>query len=360
MAAPDLLGWTVGVTADRRAEEQIELLRRRGANVVHGPTIRTHPLREDEGVIDATIALIRETPDVVVLSTGVGVRAWVNVADAAGLGTSLIDVLRSARVLARGPKAAGAASSFDVPVHHQAPGATSEELLDLLERDGVRGARVAVQLDGGSRVHLAQRLRRLGADVVTVPVYRWTQPIDHGPAARLMAAAAAGRIDALTFTSAPALENAMGLAPTPPADTVVVASIGPVCTAAARRAGLAVAVEPERSRLGAMVLALAHHAREIDARQNVHVAGRRVILRAGAVVVDGNKLDLSDRERDYLAALLDRPGAVVSKESLLARVWGADERQQHAVEAGIARLRRRLGDCLTIATVPRRGYRLAT
>ena len=57
MAAP-LLGFTVGVTADRRKEEQAELLRRLGARVVHGPTVRTLPLAHDQGVIDATEQLV--------------------------------------------------------------------------------------------------------------------------------------------------------------------------------------------------------------------------------------------------------------------------------------------------------------
>ena len=41
-----LAGYTIGVTADRRAEEQAQLLERRGARVLHGPTIRTLPLAE--------------------------------------------------------------------------------------------------------------------------------------------------------------------------------------------------------------------------------------------------------------------------------------------------------------------------
>ena len=37
-------GFLVGVTADRRAAEQIAMLERRGATVLHGPAIRTHPV----------------------------------------------------------------------------------------------------------------------------------------------------------------------------------------------------------------------------------------------------------------------------------------------------------------------------
>ena len=42
-----LEGYTIGVTADRRASEQAELLRRRGARVIDGPTIATTYLASD-------------------------------------------------------------------------------------------------------------------------------------------------------------------------------------------------------------------------------------------------------------------------------------------------------------------------
>ena len=85
------------------------------------------------------------------------------------------------------------------------------------------------------------------------------------------------------------------------------------------------------------------------------------------VVVDGSTLTvdagvatrLPDRERVLLAALAERPGAVVSKRALLRRVWGPGESDEHVVEVTMARLRQRLGDAgAGIETVIRRGYRL--
>ena len=52
VAARSLDGFVIGVTADRRWEEQAELLERRGARVVHGPTIRTIALVADEATND--------------------------------------------------------------------------------------------------------------------------------------------------------------------------------------------------------------------------------------------------------------------------------------------------------------------
>ena len=53
-----LSGYTVAITADRRWEEQAELIERRGGSVLHGPVIRTLPLADEAGLREATRALI--------------------------------------------------------------------------------------------------------------------------------------------------------------------------------------------------------------------------------------------------------------------------------------------------------------
>jgi len=86
-------GFTVGITADRRADEQAELLERRGAKVVHGPTIRTLPLADDDSLRATTLAVIERPPDVVVLTTGIGTRSWFAAAESRGLGDQLLESL---------------------------------------------------------------------------------------------------------------------------------------------------------------------------------------------------------------------------------------------------------------------------
>lgn len=361
-----LVGWTVGITADRRAEEQAELLVRRGARVVAGPAIRTLPLGAHEGLRAATEAVIAVPPDLVVLTTGVGTRGWFEAADGLGIGDKLLAALTAADVVARGPKAVGAAMTAGLDVRWQAPGGTAREVVAHLASQGVAGRRVAVQLDGGAGTPVGDALRRLGAEVVDVPVYRWQLPDDRDPALRLVAAACEGRLDAVTFTAAPALHNLFRVA----ADagrvealrsalngSVAVVSIGPVCTESARALGLTPTVEPARHRLGAMVMALVDHAVAADRAATVTVGRRRVLLRAATVVVDGVAVDLPGREWAVLAQLLGRPGAVVAKGLLLERVWGGTAvADTHAVEAVVGRLRRRLDGHLGVSAVARRGY----
>ena len=81
----------IGVTADRRWEEQAALLERRGASVVHGPTITTHYLEHDHTLRAVTDELIRNGAEYLVANTGVGMRAWFEAATAWGLVDQLVD-----------------------------------------------------------------------------------------------------------------------------------------------------------------------------------------------------------------------------------------------------------------------------
>jgi len=81
-----LAGFTVGVTAARRADELGALLQRRGAAVLHAPALRIVPLSDDSELLAATKDLIDQAPDVVIATTAIGFRGWVEAADGWGLG----------------------------------------------------------------------------------------------------------------------------------------------------------------------------------------------------------------------------------------------------------------------------------
>ena len=96
--------------------------------------------------------------------------------------------------------------------------------------------------------------------------------------------------------------------------------------------------------------------------------GDEHVLRGGNVVLDvarrqagvGDRTaDLSDREFRLLHHLLVHVGEVVSRERLLAEVWGYDfDPGSNVVDVCIRRLRRKLGPGAPIETVRNAGYRL--
>ncbi|HEX6422379.1 MAG TPA: uroporphyrinogen-III synthase [Acidimicrobiales bacterium] len=193
-----------------------------------------------------------------------------------------------------------------------------------LGRSGIAGVRIALQLDGARAQPLADALVESGADVVPVPVYRWSLPDDPAPARRLVQAVADGRVDAVTFTARPQIESLCEMAETSGllgplrrglARGVVVACVGPVCAQAAVDAGFGEPVVPPRPRLGSLVVSVAE---ALGGRSLAFRLGDAPVrLQGRAVTVGGQTVQLSDRERDLLAALARRPGVVVPKSDLL-------------------------------------------
>lgn len=263
--AQPLSGYVVGVTAARRGEELVGLLQRKGAVVHRAPTMRTVPLPDDTELREVTRLLTDAGPDVAVVTTGVGFRGWLEAAEGWGLGDGLVEVLRHARILARGPKSRGAIRAADLADDWSPASESSDEVLEHLLGAGVDGLRIAVQLHGEPLTGFVDALRRGGAEVVAVPVYRWEPPEDLAPVDRLVEATLAGDVDAISFTSAPAaaglLRRAEQLGSVDEllrrlrAD-VLAACVGPV-TAGPLTERDVPTVQPQRSRTAALVRLIA-------------------------------------------------------------------------------------------------------
>jgi uroporphyrinogen-III synthase len=361
-----LEGFVVAVTADRRWQEQAELLTRRGASVLHCPTITTLYLASDDDLRRATTAVVDRPPDYLVVTTGIGIRAWLETAAAWGLGDPLVDALARSRIVARGPKAAAAVQAGGLEVWERSATEQMDNVLAVLLAEPLAGKRVAVQEYGMRSPELSATLAGAGADVVEVPVYRWRRPDDEAPALRLVEAATQGRLDAVTFTSAPAVHNLFAIA----ADHgvaaelrdalnggVTAACVGPVCAEGARREGVRAPLVPAVGRLGLLVRALSDHF--ADRRRTFVLDGTPLGVQGAAVLVGETRQELTPRERGVFELLADAHGAVVPRQRLLASVWGSADADPHVLEVTVARLRRRLGPCgAAVETVPGRGYRI--
>lgn len=360
-----LSGFTVAVTAARRAEEIRGLLERRGAAVIHAPALRIVPLADDTDLHKATAELIAAPPDTVVATTGIGFRAWMEAAEGWGLADQLRLAFGSATLLARGPKATGAIRAAGLREAWSPESESSAEVLRrLLSEGSLHGRRIAVQLHGEPLRDFTDALRDAGAAVVPVPVYQWTAPADVAPLDRLLDAIAAGTVDAVTFTSALAatglLRRARELACEPALigamkDRAAAVCVGPVTAGPLLERGIP-ATWPARYRVGALIR---HVTETLGASAPVlPVAGHRLEIRGSAVLVDGALRPLPPGPMAVLRALARNPGWVVSRCDLLAALpgGGADE---HAVETAVARLRSGLGYPGLVQTVVKRGYRLA-
>ncbi|MET9627336.1 uroporphyrinogen-III synthase [Lentzea sp. NPDC006480] len=356
-----LAGFTIGVTAARRADELIAMLERKGASVLHGPALRIVPLPDDATLHSATLELVSSPVDVVVATTAIGFRGWFEAAEGWGLASRLHRALEGAVVLPRGPKAKGAVRAAGLVEAWSPSSESNAELLQYLLRMGVTGKRVAVQLHGEPLPDFVNTLRAAGAEVVEIPVYRWEPPADIGPLDRLIDAVLAGQVDALTFTSAPAASSVLRTASSRYADLVaalrrdvLVVGVGAITAGPLVAAGIPV-VQPARSRIGSMVRELAV---ELPARATrLRIASFDLEMRAQAVVVDGELRPVAPAPMAVLRTLVAARGRVVSRQDLLAALPSGGE--EHAVETAIGRLRTALGAPAMVCTVVKRGYRLA-
>ncbi|GAF51203.1 uroporphyrinogen-III synthase [Rhodococcus wratislaviensis] len=364
-----LCGFTIGITASRRAEEFATLLTRRGATVVHAPAIRIIPLADDTELERVTRQIIDNPPEIVVATTGIGFRGWMEAADGWGEAEELGRALASSRLLARGPKAKGAIRAADLREEWSPASESSAEVLDHLLGEGVEGKRIAVQLHGATTewepvADFCEVLRCAGADVIAVPVYRWTPLEDQAPMDRMIELIASGGLDAVSFTSAPAVASLLTRAKETGMIEIVLhsfrhrvlaACVGPVTAGPLRELEVPTTM-PARSRLGALAR---HIADELPRRANkIQTAGHELSIRGGCVVVDGEVRQLPPAAMSLMRTLGARPGRVVPRDELLAALPGGGG-DTHAVETAVARLRASLGAPKAVQTVVKRGYRLA-
>jgi uroporphyrinogen-III synthase len=254
----------VGITADRRWAEQARLFTDRRVEIIHAPTMRTVDLTASEALHAATRALAEQPPDYLIVTTGMGMRRWLEAAGGWGLDTALLaGMAAGTRVVARGAKANSAARGANLDVWWKAPHETMQEIVDHLAAfDDVGQSRVALQLFEPEGHPSTEVLRAMAGDLVEVPVYQWALPDDRAPAEGLIDAAIAGDVKAITFTAQPAVHNLFRIA----GDVgrrdelraalngpVLAACVGPVCASAAVEEGVTAPVWPEPPRLSPMV-----------------------------------------------------------------------------------------------------------
>ncbi len=359
-------GYRVGITSARKIEELAALLERRGAIVESAPVLSIGTGGIDERALRAaTEAVIAQPVDIFVATTGVGIRGWFEAAERWGLLDDLLARLREAEILARGPKSVGGLRAYGLRELWSPDSESMDEMLAHLRGREVAGQRIVVQEHGLSLSMSAEALRVLGADVDIVTVYRCEPAGDLAPVFKLVERIADREVDAVTFTSAPAVSTLMQVASAAGRrervidafhDGVLATCVGPVTAAAFEPWGVPT-VQPERARLGPMVRALEDELRKRHEGTVMMVGGKRLLLRGGRVYVDGVEVRLSGAPLAVLLALADRPGVVLSRKQLMVHLPSGQAGSEHAVEMAVARLRSAVGQGV-VQTVVKRGYRV--
>jgi uroporphyrinogen III methyltransferase / synthase len=237
-AMGSLSGKTVLVTrAPGQAGEFSTLLRARGAIVVEVPTIEIVPPESWEEA-DRAIDRLPAYDWLILTSANAVDRFFRRVRERRGD----LACLAGVRICAVGPKTRAATEREGRDVAFQPSVFRAEGLIKEAGEGAWRGSRVLFPRAAEGRDVIPDEMRRLGAELEMVPVYR-TVPSPAGRE-RLRALLTDGGLDAVTFTSGSTVKSFVSLLDPGQlaaiAGRVVVACIGPVTAAAAREAGLPV------------------------------------------------------------------------------------------------------------------------
>lgn len=361
-----LAGCTIIVAADRRSVDLATALERRGAVVHRAPALSIVTNSDDAELLARTERVIASPPDIVIVTTGVGFRGWMDAAHENGLYGQLDRALQGAHFVARGPKAHGAIQQAGFTADWVAESETSAEVGEYLLASGVAGKRILVQHHGAGADGLDELLTDAGAEVLSITVYRWGPPPDPDVVRRSALQAAGGEADAVLFTSAPGAASWIAFAEESGAlesvrrraesGRLLLACVGPITAAPLHTANLRTTIA-DRGRLGSLARTVIAHFGGGKAPSLPTDAGL-VEVRSGGVLVDGAFIPLSRSAAALIEALASAGGRVLSRAELGGVLPGA-ERNGHAVEVAVARLREALGGNELVHTVVKRGYRLA-
>jgi uroporphyrinogen-III synthase len=280
--SPGFDGLRVAAFESRMADDMARLIERYGGHPLVAPSMREVPLEHNTEVLRFGEGLLAGSIDMLILLTGVGTRVMMDVLETRHSRDALLAALRHLTLVARGPKPVSALRDYGLTPQLTVPEPnTWREILGVLaqRKTNLSGARIAVQEYGVSNPELLAGLQERGAQVLTVPVYRWALPEDLTPLLRLIDTLFHGEIDVVLVTNAAQVEHVMqvvrdkipGEANVDRLRSVlqraVVASIGPTATERLRSHGWPVDLEPSHPKMGILVKETAEQASRILANK---------------------------------------------------------------------------------------------
>jgi uroporphyrinogen-III synthase len=251
-----------------------------GGRPISAPALREVPLESNTDALAFADRLLRNEFDIVILLTGVGTRALLEVVERAHRRDQFVTALAQTKIVVRGPKPLAVMRELQVPVWVTAPEPnTWREMLSAIDAAMSRlkpapttallsGMRVAVQEYGVANPELLKGLEERGAQVTRVPVYRWALPEDVAPLENAVRAAARGDVDVALFTTGTQAAHLFQVARTMGQEDglrqgmrrVLVASIGPTTSEHLREEGVHVDLEASHPKMGFLVREAAERA----------------------------------------------------------------------------------------------------
>jgi uroporphyrinogen III methyltransferase/synthase len=242
-----------------RAREQSgdfsRLLKKLGAEVIEFPTIEiVRPLRWKE--LDQAIGQLKSY-DWIIFTSANGVNFfWQRLEEK---GTYRLP--SSLKVCAIGPATANQLRERRLSVDYVPKEFIAESVLNGFERMAIAGRRILLARAKKARDVLPKGLRKMGAKVDVVEVYRTIKP--KGGARRLKKILTKERIDVVTFTSSSTVDHFVELLKKEDLKQllrkIAIACIGPVTAKTAKEWGMKVQIQPKEYTILGLTQAIAQY-----------------------------------------------------------------------------------------------------
>lgn len=258
-------GLTVGALESRMAKEMERLIARYGGHPIVAPSMKERPLENHTEALTFGEVLLSRQVDMLIFLTGVGLRTLLDILITRYPIEELTRAFRHTTLLVRGPKPATELKKLGLQPDILVPEPnTSRDLLRVLDGsfpEGLQGLRVAVQEYGVSNPELIDGLTLRGAQIILVPVYRWTLPDNLQPLRDLLQKIMKGSVPVLLVTNAVQVDHMIKVLGNDDAfprftkalTRMMVASIGRVASERLHQYSLPVDLEPSHPKMGILV-----------------------------------------------------------------------------------------------------------
>jgi uroporphyrinogen-III synthase len=254
-----------------------QMIVKAGGAPIIAPSVKERAVDDHSVALHFLEQLESGTFDMVICMTGVGLAFLRDTLAALGHSDRLVAALRNVTIVSRGPKPVTVLRPMGVPSHIIIPEPnTWKEIVSAVAERSER--KIAVQEYGRPNLEMNAALEALGASVSAVALYRWELPDDLAPLKDAARKLAFRECDVVLFTSSIQLDHlleiARGLGCEPQvrhtlASHAVIASIGPVMTAALEAHGFPPDVIPRHPKMWAIVAAAAEQAHQILSKKRL-------------------------------------------------------------------------------------------
>jgi len=250
--AETLQGRTVALAEGRQLEELARLLESEGVTTLRCPMLSILDVPDPAPVMVWLRELSADRFSHVILLTGEGLRHLLGFAQREGLGEAMIAALGRTRIVTRGPKPGRALKEVGLTPSVVAGAPTTAGVIATLRSEPLAGRTVGVQLYSESNPPLVQFLEEAGATVRTVLPYVYAPSADAERVIDLIERMAAGKVDAIVFTSAPQVDRLYKVAEersltgllSQGMERTQVAAVGPIVAEKVRAQGARVDILP--------------------------------------------------------------------------------------------------------------------